>query len=246
MCTDELGLEGGTMRAKISVGVAMVLVSFLMTSTVGVSHAATPTLTADWEMNEPAGTTVMNDTTGNHPGVVNPAGVTANGSSFHWQQRCPACLPTAIERVITVNDSPELDITDPSVNYTLEFRYHTRGGYGNIMQKGQSSTAGGQIKVQLPQGRPQCLFKGANGQRVGSGSPVAINDGQWHTVMCVHSATQVLTYVDGVRMGVKNGSTGPIDNSKPFVIGGKLNCDQIKTTCDYFSGDIDWVRITRG
>ncbi len=234
------------MKPKTSVGVVIALVTFLMTSAVGVTQASTPTLVADWEMNESPGTTVMVDTTGSHPGIVNPAGVTANGSSYHWQQRCPSCLPTAIERVVVVADNPELEIPDPSVTYTLEFRYHTRGGYGNIMQKGQSGTVGGQIKVQLPQGRPQCLFKGANGQRVGSGSPVPINDGNWHTIMCVHSATQVLTYVDGVRMGVKNGSTGPIDNAMPFDIGGKLNCDQIKTTCDYFSGDIDWVRVTRG
>jgi hypothetical protein len=114
------------------------------------------------------------------------------------------------------------------------------------MQKGQSATKGGQIKVQLPGGRPQCLFKGANGVRVGSGSPVPINDGNWHIVRCVHTATQVLTYVDGVRKGLKNGATGPINNSKPFSFGGKPSCDQIKTTCDYFSGNIDWVRVTRG
>jgi hypothetical protein len=26
---------------------------------------------------------------------------------------------------------------------------------------------------------------------------------------------------------------------------GKLNCDQINTTCDYFAGDIDYVKIQR-
>jgi hypothetical protein len=222
------------------------LVCLSMTAMAGAGYAAGPSLVADWEMNEPAGTTVMTDATGNHNGVVHPSGVSANGMSYHWEQRCPACLPAAPERVVVVADSAELDIADPALSYTLEFRYHTRGGYGNIMQKGQSGTTGGQIKVQLPQGRPQCLFKGANGMRVGSGSPAAINDGQWHTVKCVHTQTQVLTYVDGVRMGLKNGSTGPINNAKPFVVGGKLSCDQVTTTCDYFSGDIDWVRITRG
>lgn len=225
---------------------AILMTPMFLTAMMTSSQAVTPTVVADWEMNEPAGTTVMTDTTGNHNGVVNPAGVTSNGTSYHWQQRCPACPPTAPKRVVVVADSPELEIADPSLTYTLEFRYHTMGGYGNIMQKGQSGTTGGQIKVQLPQGRPQCLFKGANGVRVGSGSPTAINDGLWHTVMCVHTATQVITYVDGVRTGLKNGSTGPIDNAKPFVIGGKLSCDQIMTTCDYFSGDIGWVHVTRG
>lgn len=211
------------------------------------SEAATPVVVADWQMNEPAGTRVMTDSTGAHNGVVDPAGVTANGSYYSWAARCPVCLPVSPERVILVPDHPDLEIADPSIPFTLEFRYRTTHGYGNIMQKGESGTTGGQIKVQLPNGHPQCLFKGANGIRVGSGSPVkAIDDGQWHTVRCVHTATQVTTYVDGVRTGLKKGSTGPINNTWPFDIGGKPKCDQILTTCDYFSGDIDWVRVIRG
>ena len=28
-----------------------------------------------------------------------------------------------------------------------------------------------------------------------------------------------------------------------MTIAGKGNCDQVEITCDYFSGDIDYVRI---
>jgi len=31
----------------------------------------------------------------------------------------------------------------------------------------------------------------------------------------------------------------------PFTIGGKTECDQITITCDYFVGDIDYVRISK-
>lgn len=229
---------------RLAMGVLAAVSASVIASPV---QAAAPTLVADWQMNEPFGTTVMTDATGNHDGVVDPTGVTANGSNYHWQQRCPSCPPVAPERVIQVADSPELDIPDPAVRYALEFRYKTRGGYGNIMQKGQSDTVGGQIKVQLPQGHIQCLFKGSNGVRVGAGTgTLTYNDGLYHTVLCVHAATYVQVWVDGVRIQQKNGSTGPIDNARPFVIGGKLSCDQGRTTCDYFSGDIDWVTITRG
>lgn len=234
------------MTGKACRALAVVISCLALTAAPGASDAAEPTIVADWLMNEPRGSRVMVDSAGDHDGVVNPAGVTANGSYYHWQQRCPSCPPVAPERVILVPDDPDLDIADPGVTFTVEVRYRTRGGYGNILQKGQSATVGGQVKIQLPKGRPQCLFKGANGVRVGSGSAVAINDGQWHTVRCVHTATQVLTFVDGVRKGLKNGATGPINNAKPFAIGGKPSCDQAKTTCDYFSGDIDWVRVTRG
>ena len=53
-------------------------------------------------------------------------------------------------------------------------------------------------------------------------------------------------YVDGVFMSRKVGSTGAIDNTIPMTIGGKINCDQVAITCDYFTGMIDYVRISRG
>src|SRR5215831_46164 len=60
------------------------------------------------------------------------------------------------------------------------------------MQMGQSTTSGGQIKVQGPKGSVQRLFKGANGTRVGTGSGKSngLDEGQWHVVKCVHTATR--------------------------------------------------------
>ncbi len=217
----------------------------------GSAASGTSTAAADWELNDPAGSAVMRDSSGSGlNGTIRTSaasdGLTLNGSYYHWSARCPACLPVASGRVVQVPDNAKLDIPDPSVTYTLEFRFRTTHGYGNYMQKGQATAAGGQIKVQGPNGIVQCLFKGANGVRTVTGSPTALDDGQWHTVACVHKATSVEEWVDGVRVAVNNRSTGYIDNSKPFVIGGKPQCDQIKVTCDYFSGDIDYVRISHG
>ena len=76
--------------------------------------------------------------------------------------------------------------------------------------------------------------------------PTAINDNLWHVLTCVRTPTRVTVLVDGVEVNHKNGSTGTIDNEMPMTVGGKLNCDQIKVTCDYFSGDIDYIRIYKG
>jgi hypothetical protein len=43
-----------------------------------------------------------------------------------------------------------------------------------------------------------------------------------------------------------DGPTGDITNTVPLTIGGKLNCDQISVTCDYFVGEIDYIRIEVG
>jgi hypothetical protein len=111
----------------------------------------------------------------------------------------------------------------------LEFRFRTTHPFGNYMQKGQATSDGGQIKVQGPRGIVQCLFKGAGGNQVGTGSKTRLDDGNWHTVKCVHTATQVREYVDGVKVAAHNGVTGKIDNAKPFVVGGKTKCDQVRS-----------------
>ena len=231
-----------------------------------VASAAT-TLAADWEMNESYSATemqqndtVMVDSAGDHDGTIpawqgTPSGtqqIKTNGSYYTRVNHCPACAPAEPSRVISVPDAADgsLDIPDPTVPYTLEFRFRTTHGFGNYMQKGHDTSKGGQIKIQGPKGSVQCLFKGANGVRVGTGTASKfppLDDGQWHTIKCVHTATQVKEYVDGAtRAIVKNGSTGPIDNTADWTVGGKNNCDQGKITCDYFAGDIDYIKVSHG
>jgi PKD repeat protein len=218
------------------------------------AQAVGGTIVADWQLDESAGATVMSDDGPNgldgHIDATAAAhglrtGVTNGVDTYYsWANRCPACAPVEDQRVVQVPDNDLLDIPDPTTTWHLEFRFRTTRSFGNIMQKGHSTSKGGQIKVQAPGGIVQCLFKGADGTRVGTGSSERLDDGQWHTVECIRTETQVKEFVDGVRVAVKNGSTGPIDNNKPFTIGGKVPCDQVAITCDYFVGEIDWVRVS--
>jgi PKD repeat protein len=235
-------------RARLFAVVALVGGALIAPGTAMTAQAAPTVLVASWDMNEPAAATEMLDSSGNgFTGQISPdaaaQGLTSNGEYYTWSARCPACLPVEEGRVVKVPDSDALEVPDPTATYTLEFRFRTTHGYGNYMQKGQSTTKGGQLKVQAPGGRVQCLFKGADGTRVGTGSPTPLDDGQWHTVQCIRTPTQVKQFVDGVRVAVKNGVTGAINNKQPFTVGGKSNCDQVTITCDYFSGDIDYVKV---
>ncbi len=142
-----------------------------------------------------------------------------------------------------VPESDKLDIPDPNVTQTITFRFKTNKPYGNIVQKGQATDAGGQIKIENPGGYTQCAYHGRNKSYVAVASPIKLNDNQWHTFSCVHMAKQIQVWVDGVQVAQKNFSTGSINNAYPFVVGGKSRCDQVKVTCDYYSGQIDWIRI---
>lgn len=204
---------------------------------------------ASWEMNEPAGATTMVDSgpNGLHAPVDQNGLDTGfefdGGTGYRWPRRNPNEPPASPERVIVIPDNPNLDPL--SDTYTVEIRFRTREKFGNITQKGQATTRGGQWKIQNPQGRPSCLFNGSIA-RGATRAPTPINDNLWHTLRCVKTPTAVELWIDGVRVGRKNGAVGNIDNSTPMTIGGKINCDQISVTCDYFSGEIDYVRVYRG
>ena len=209
-------------------------------------------LTADYEMNEPVGSTVMTDSSGN---ALNGAivastqittGVVVDGAvGYRWVRRPPNEPPASPERVIQVPDNLNLEPGASTVTFTIELRFRTSNKFGNIAQKGQATTRGGQWKIQNPQGRPSCLFKGSVG-RVSTRVPTALNDNLWHVLTCVRTPTRVTALVDGVEVNHQNGSTGSIDNAIPMTVGGKINCDQISVTCDYFSGDIDYLRLYKG
>jgi PKD repeat protein len=163
-----------------------------------------------------------------------------------WSKRSPTAPPPEPQRVVTVEDDPALEPGDG--DFTLEFRYRNQESYGNIMQKGQSTTRGGQWKVQNPGGKPSCLFKDDAGGQISTQSTVEIKDNVWHTLQCVFTRlntgeSRVDLMIDGVRNSRKVGVVGTIDNASRMSIGGKDVCDQDVITCDYFTGQIDYVKI---
>ncbi len=200
-------------------------------------------------MNESPGATVMVDSSGNHlDGSINQAGVDtgvsySGATGYRWAYRSPTAPPASPERIVRVPDNAHLDPLNDK--FTVEIRYRTKYKFGNIIQKGQSASVGGQMKIQNPGGRPSCLFKGPGG-RVGTRSKTVLSDNAWHTIKCVKTPTKLTMFVDGAVMARKVGSTGVINNKIPLTIGGKINCNQIKVTCDYFTGMIDYVKFTRG
>lgn len=202
-----------------------------------------------YEMNEPADSTVMLDSGGNNlNGTINQlqidTGVEYNGAiGYTWTYKHPEAYPAEPERIIQVPDNVLLDnITN---TFTIEMRYRTSHSFGNIAQKGQSTTTGGQWKVQAPGGYPSCLFKSALGQMAVK-STLDLSDNEWHTLRCIRTPTSVRMYVDDVYQGIKNSAVdlGPINNNYPLTVGGKINCDQVLITCDYFTGHIDYLKLT--
>jgi hypothetical protein len=208
-------------------------------------------------MNEQAGASIMVDSVNGINGAIGSAVATGvdfgNGElGYRWSDVKPNQPPATPERLIQIDDSR---LNPGDRDYAITFRYRTTRPFGNIMQKGQSAARGGNWKIQLPQGDVSCLFHGSIQKRAVR-STYPYDDGTWHVVRCERdndgtdgtAAGVTLTVYDGTGSTILEtkrlrGATGTISNKVPMTIGGKVNCDQITTTCDYFAGDIDWVTV---
>lgn len=194
---------------------------------------------ADWELNEHGGRT-MYDSSGNGLNGTIGREVGVLGGAYRYDRLEPDTPPPHPQHLVTVADDAALDPGNHPFEITLRLRtvYH----FGNIIQKGQATVAGGSYKLQIPDGKVQCWFRGAAGQVLVT-APRSINDGRWHVVTCTRYDDGVALVIDGTKVASRYGPTGRIANSWPLSIGGKTTCDQVSVGCDYFAGDIDYVRI---
>jgi hypothetical protein len=217
--------------------------------TLAVAAPASAATLADWEMNEGSGAQTMIDSSGHVNGTIGSAvetGVSLMGATaYRWPFTSPTDPPAKPERLVQVKSS---SLNPGSGTYTVSLRYETTKHFGNIVQKGQAGSPGGYFKLENPHGQMKCTFRGLNSSgtlvRKAVESPTVLSDGKWHVATCTRTAKAVTLSIDGTVVDTARGSTGSISNTRPLTIGGKLNCDQITTTCDYFTGAIDWVRIS--
>jgi hypothetical protein len=222
--------------------------TLLVTLTLTVSGAAASTGTVlNLQLNEPTGSGTAVDSSGlSHDGAIG-SHVAMNGAYAHFDRHPPGeGIAYGLAHLITIPDAPDGSLDPGSGNFTVEIRYRTKENFGNVLQKGQSRTVGGQVKMQQPKGKLTCMFKTASGTATAGSGTTPLNDNAFHTVRCERTPTSVTMYVDGIQTGRSNRITGTLNNTKPWTLGGKSECDAVLVTCDYFAGDIDYVTLARG
>lgn len=243
-----LGGTSGTARRATRVALALPLALGVALAIATPAEAIASRTVAFYSLDEVAGSTVLRDASGaGHDGAIGSdvtTGVLHQGATVHrFATHLPGAgaFPGHVDRVPHTTD-----LNPDAGDFSIEVRLRTTYRFGNILQKGQGATAGGYWKLENPDGLPRCLFRGGNGASRTGYSTVAINDGQWHTIRCNRTSTFVEMWVDGVRQSRLTGPTGIIANSWELTVGGKGACDGVVVTCDYFVGDIDYVRIEKG
>jgi PKD repeat protein len=229
-------------------GLALVLAVVGAVALAPPARAVATRTVAFYSMDETAGQTVLRDSSGNGRNGTIGADVTlgavyqgATGHRYATHLPSDGAFPGHVDRVPHTSDfNPEAG------DFSIEIRLRTTYQFGNIVQKGQGSNPGGYWKLENPEGLPRCLFRGAEGSSRTGYAVTPINDGQWHTIRCNRTSSYVEMLIDGVRQSRLNGTTGTISNTTALSIGGKGNCDGTTVTCDYFVGDVDYLRIEKG
>src|SRR5689334_21089360 len=226
-------------------GFVAVLALAAVAAVAAPGDAAGVTPIASWSMNEARGARTMVDGSGHglHGSIGREVGTgtTVSGSTgYRFDRLEPDRPPTHPGHIVTVPDHRALDPGDRT--FVVSLRLRTVYSFGNIIQKGQATSAGGNFKLQIPSGRVECLFRGSRGSRA-TFAKTRINDGRWHSVECERSPEGITLRIDGRVESRAYGWVGMIDNSYPLSIGGKVDCDQRSVGCDYYAGDIDRVDI---
>jgi hypothetical protein len=197
------------------------------------------TTAAHWAMNEPPGTGVMHDDSGNdNDGTWED--ITATGSAYKFN---------GVSSRVIVPDDPTLDPGSADFSYTVRFKTSTVPddvvGDFDLLRKGLSSNSGGYYKAELfpnsanTAARPLCQAAGSSGTAKLVGG-VNLADGAWHVITCEKKAQAFNLRLDGALILSKSVVIGSISNGAPLTVGAKSNGG------DWFKGSMKMATLVVG
>jgi laminin G domain protein len=203
-------------------------------TSVVASAPSTPAagLVALWHMDETSGT-VMHDAVGTHNGTLQSVTLGQpgfSGLSYGFTGSSDVLVPSASDlnagaQKLTVT----IHLKATAVPATPDW---------DLIRKGVFTTAGGEFKVEYqPSGQATCGFNTSTNYLELTAGP-ALNNGQWHTVQCVKTSTNIQLVVDGQTFA-KSGSLGTISNTVQVAVGAHPGAE-------FFRGSLDEASIQIG
>jgi hypothetical protein len=185
-------------------------------------------LVALWHMDEVSGTTMFDAVAGH------------NGSLFNVTRGLPGFLGTAYgfngsSSYVSVPSDNSLN--PGAADATITIHIQTTGtpppapDDWDIIRKGVYSSTAGEFKMELQQaGQASCGFQGSSNYSELIAGP-KINDGRWHTVQCVKTATAIALVVDGVTFS-QPANIGSIANTVPVILASHPGADWYRGALD--------------
>jgi Concanavalin A-like lectin/glucanases superfamily len=241
-CTN-IGSAGSTYVLTSSDVGSTIVVAVTASNSAGSGtavSAATPVVQASlaaalWHMDETSGTTMF-DSAGQNNGTLNSVTLGLpgfNGSAYGFN---------GSSSYVSV---PSADSMNPGgANFSFTIDLQTTGtpppppADWDLIRKGDSTTKGGEYKMEFQHsGQASCGFKGSTSYAELAAGP-ALNDGQWHTITCVKTSSDIELIVDGQTFATP-ATVGSISNTAPVTIGSH-------PFSDWYQGSLDEAAISIG
>jgi Concanavalin A-like lectin/glucanases superfamily len=204
-------------------------------SLVSGGVASASTTAALWHMDETSGT-VMADASGNgntgtlHNVTLGSAGKYGKSYTFGG---------STAKSYVSVPNSASLNPGSANITISLWLRTFSLPKFGDfdLVRKGVFTAP--EYKVELLQsGAIQCTFRGTTSNHNATGGS-GLNNGAWHHIQCIKTATQLQTVIDGTVVATTNAAVGSISNTYGVNIGAYPGSD-------WYKGKLDEVSITTG
>jgi hypothetical protein len=221
----------------------LALVAVVMAFALGSATAsAASTPVAVWHLDETSGSSAF-DAVGANTGAVHNVTVGVPGfagSAFRFDGK---------SSYVDVPSDQTLNPGTAPIQFTVHVRYtvtppNTSTTDYDVLRKGTSSDSAQFYKLEIrPDNRAVCRFVGSHTTKSGIliHTGPTLNDGQWHTITCVKTATTISLVVDGKTFR-KSGTVGSISNTGPLTLGAKPG----NPFSDFYNGDLDEVSVSIG
>jgi Concanavalin A-like lectin/glucanases superfamily len=218
------------LHRAVAVPIAGVAVIGAALAQTGV--AAGSTVVALWHMNETSGTKMVDSSGNGHTGTLHSvtlgaAGVSGKAYTFTGNS------------YVSVPNSTALN--PGSANITISFSLKTTNlptsGDYDLVRKGDYPAQNYKVEL-LKSGAIQCTFQGSSSRHNATGGS-GLNNGAWHSVQCIKTASQIETVVDGKVVATTSATVGSISNTSTVDIGAHPGSD-------WYKGELDEVSIATG
>ena len=193
-----------------------------------------------WHLDEKSGTTARDSSGHGHDGSIN--GTVTVGVAGHTN----TAYSFVPKSNVIVPDAPDLrpGTAKITVSYWLNATTKPTTGDYDMFVKGDSSSSGGQIKLEVQQnGQASCQFRGSSGEKQLQAGPNVV-DGQWHHVTCVRNGNQIVETVDGASFSITK-ATGAITVTAEIRLGSHEGPAPLRGG-DWYRGVLDEVSYTIG
>jgi hypothetical protein len=202
------------------------------------SSSSSSTLAGQWNMDETSGTTMFDSSGNNNNGTlygpvqVGVPGPTGHGTAYSFSGKSDVDVPYSSTLVAG------------SANINISFWFNTTNlpssGDYDLVRMGDYPA--NEYKVELYKSNQiECTYHGASSSNNATGG-ANLNNGQWHYVQCIKTASAIQLWIDGVLVHTTSAVIGSVSPPSDAFIGAHGN-PGTTSGFDWYQGDVDDVSI---